>query len=156
MAQVLHLRSVNCSKLQSMFGLFAWAHGASCQVMEFLSHCSLSTSFSGTFDLLKSLADNGIGKGHYIVAFIPHSLGYDNINLSTSIFVEQTGPNLVQVKFNQEHSPLFMSSTVYETETICFYLPFFPAYIPRHHSLWQNFSPPHNNSPYTYTKLPLA
>ncbi|KAK0434248.1 hypothetical protein EV421DRAFT_1909559 [Armillaria borealis] len=90
-AQVLHLRSVNCCKLQSMFGLFAWAHGASRQVMEFLSHCSLSTSFTGTFNLLKSLADKGIERGRYIVAFIPHALGYDNINLSTSIFVEQTG-----------------------------------------------------------------
>ncbi|KAK0462347.1 uncharacterized protein EV420DRAFT_1182069 [Desarmillaria tabescens] len=74
-----------------MIGLFAWAHGASRQVMELLSHCSLSTSFSGTFNLIKSLADKGIDAARIVVLFLSHALGYDNINLSTSIFVEQMG-----------------------------------------------------------------
>ncbi|PBK90385.1 hypothetical protein ARMGADRAFT_1111772 [Armillaria gallica] len=89
--QVLHLRSANCAKFQSIVGLFAWASSCSRQAIEFLSRCSLSTSFTGAYNTIKALANRCVAIACYIVLTRPTALALDNINLKTSLFVEQTG-----------------------------------------------------------------
>lgn len=83
--------------LQFMFGIFAWATGASKRMIEVLSHCSLSVSFPTVLDTIGTMADHAITKAR-IAARGPHMLAYDNINMKTSIFVEQVpgAPEKVQ------------------------------------------------------------
>jgi hypothetical protein len=70
------------------FTLFLWTNGASKQIIEALYKCGLCISFMSLLTLLEKLAV------HYIehakqVACQPHMMCYDNINISTSIFVKQ-------------------------------------------------------------------
>lgn len=69
----------------------AWASGASKQLMNVLHHACLSMSYTSASAIITALADSSIAKAK-IAASRPHALAYDNINISTSIFVEQ-GPN---------------------------------------------------------------
>ena len=56
-------------------------------------HAGLSLSYASIATMITTLADRLIEEAH-LVGSGPHALAYDNINLSTSIFVEQ-GPNMV-------------------------------------------------------------
>jgi hypothetical protein len=82
---------------QSAFGLFLWSTGCLCQTIDSLHHCCLCISFDSILTLIKNIADNAI-KNACRCAHGPHCCCYDNINLSTSIFVEQRdqGPAKVQ------------------------------------------------------------
>lgn len=60
-------------------------------MIDILHHSCLSISYSSISNILNSLAGHSIGKAQE-AASGPHGLTYDNINLSTSIYVEQ-GPN---------------------------------------------------------------
>jgi hypothetical protein len=56
--------------------------------MTVLHHACLSMSYSSITSIIMALADSSIEKAQ-VVASGPHALAYDNINISTSIFVEQ-------------------------------------------------------------------
>ena len=60
--------------------------------MNVLHHAGLSLSYVSIATMITTLADRSIEEAH-LVGSGPHALAYDNINLSTSIFVEQ-GPNM--------------------------------------------------------------
>ena len=76
--------------IQIGLGLAAWLNGASRHLMNILHQSCLSMSYlvSPTSSLF---ADKSIEEARRVAAG-PHGLGYDNINISNSIFVEQ-GPN---------------------------------------------------------------
>ncbi|KAG0694508.1 hypothetical protein DFH29DRAFT_787317, partial [Suillus ampliporus] len=69
------------------FTLFVWTNGASKQTIEALYKCGLCISFTSLLTLLEKLAAHCLE--HAQVARQPHMMCYDNINISTLIFVEQ-------------------------------------------------------------------
>ena len=71
----------------------AWASGASRQLMNVLHHACLSMSYTSASAIITALADSSIAKAK-IAASQPHALAYDNINISSSIHVDQ-GPNMM-------------------------------------------------------------
>jgi hypothetical protein len=79
--------------------LFLYKNGSSCEVFEVLNKLGICKSYDATLNLVKSLADYCIADAR-VVANDPNGfvLGYNNINLSTSIFVEQrqSAPSKVQ------------------------------------------------------------
>jgi hypothetical protein len=72
------------------FGLFLYATDTAKQTVDALSRCNLTISYRSLLDFVTSLAEKSLSKTR-AVACRSHLLGYDNINLSTSIFVEQRG-----------------------------------------------------------------
>ncbi|KAJ7639893.1 hypothetical protein B0H17DRAFT_1216787 [Mycena rosella] len=88
--QLLYQSSNRCLAFQAEFGLFLWSTGCSRQTIDALFRCGLSVCYDSVLNLVESLAD------HCMLAAIdiakdPHSFCYDNINISTSIDVEQRG-----------------------------------------------------------------
>ena len=81
----------------ALFSLFLWTNGTSCQVIKALTQCGLCISFTSLFTLLNQLASQCVDQAIQIAQH-PHIFCYDNINISTSIFVEQrsSGPAKVQ------------------------------------------------------------
>ena len=77
--------------MQIGLGLMAWSTGASRQLINVLHHACLSVSYPSVSSIITSLADHSIEKAKTATKG-PHALAYDNINISSSIFVEQ-GPN---------------------------------------------------------------
>ena len=61
-----------------------------------LHHSCLSMSYSSINFIITSLADSTIEKAQD-AAFGPHTLAYNNINISTSIFVEQKPKHILNV-----------------------------------------------------------
>jgi len=92
-AQIHFLRSFASAKMQIGLACMAWASGASKALMNVLHHSCLTMSYSSTSAIISALADSSIAKAK-LAASRPHALTYDNINISTSIFVEQ-GPNMM-------------------------------------------------------------
>jgi len=82
---------------QAIFGLFLWTTGCQRQTIEALHRCGLSLSFVSIIKLRGTLADRCIDLASEVAAG-PHVLSWDNINISTSIFVEQRkdAPSKVQ------------------------------------------------------------
>ncbi|KAG2743024.1 hypothetical protein P692DRAFT_201668930, partial [Suillus brevipes Sb2] len=70
------------------FILFLWANRASKQTIEILYHCGLCVSFTSLLTLLKKFAAHCFNRAKQL-AYQPHIMCYNNINISTSIFVEQ-------------------------------------------------------------------
>ncbi|KIK83851.1 hypothetical protein PAXRUDRAFT_152989 [Paxillus rubicundulus Ve08.2h10] len=70
------------------FTLSLWTSGASRQTIEALHRCSLCISFPLLLNLINNLAKHCLERVSQI-AQGPHLMCYDNINISTSIFVEQ-------------------------------------------------------------------
>ncbi|KAF9226424.1 hypothetical protein BS17DRAFT_878968 [Gyrodon lividus] len=68
--------------------LCLWTNGASRQTIEALHKCGLCISFISLTKLLNNLATQTLERAAH-VARGPHIMCYDNINISTSIFVEQ-------------------------------------------------------------------
>ena len=89
-SQLAYQRSNRCIKFQSVFGLFLWSTGSSRRTIDVLFRCGLTISYDGIGKLLSQLSQHCItlAKG---IASAPHMFCYDNINISTSIFVEQRG-----------------------------------------------------------------
>ncbi|KAF8873122.1 hypothetical protein BD779DRAFT_1452195, partial [Infundibulicybe gibba] len=96
-SQVHFLRSLKSCKVQIALGLSAWAMGASRQLIGILHQSSLSLSYPSILTTLSSLADRSIENARR-AADGPHGLAYDNINMSTSIFVEQTSNMMNKVQ----------------------------------------------------------
>jgi hypothetical protein len=67
-------------------------------MIDVLHQSALSMSFVSITHIIDALAEHSLEEARKAVRIVPHALAYDNINLSTSIFVEQTAntPNKVQ------------------------------------------------------------
>ncbi|KAJ3545921.1 hypothetical protein NMY22_g2257 [Coprinellus aureogranulatus] len=89
-AQVIYLRSSASQKVQIGLGLMAWSTGASKQLLDVLHLACLTMPYTTIRHLIDAIS-LGCVRVAASIALGPHSLSYDNINLSTSIFVEQ-GP----------------------------------------------------------------
>ena len=89
-SQLAYQRSNRCTKFQSVFGLFLWSTGSSRKTIDVLFRCGLTISYDSIGKLLSRLSQHCISIAKQI-ASSPHMFCYDNINISTSIFVEQRG-----------------------------------------------------------------
>ncbi|KAF8873928.1 hypothetical protein BD779DRAFT_1451338 [Infundibulicybe gibba] len=87
-AQAHYLRSFSSCKVQVGIGMMAWATGASRSLINVLHHSCLSMSSASIIAAVESLAEGSIQEAR-IAAAGPHGHNYDNINISTSIHVEQ-------------------------------------------------------------------
>ncbi|KAJ7144018.1 hypothetical protein C8R44DRAFT_602380 [Mycena epipterygia] len=88
--QLLYQSSNRCLAFQAEFGLFLWSTGCSRATIDALFRCGLSVCYDSVLNLIESLADHCMLECIKIILH-PHSFNYDNLNLSTSIFVEQRG-----------------------------------------------------------------
>ncbi|KAJ7900785.1 hypothetical protein B0H13DRAFT_2252169 [Mycena leptocephala] len=91
--QLLYQRSNRCLAFQAEFGLFLWSTGCARQTIDALFRCGLSVGYDSVLNLVQSVGDGCTAKAAEFAATEPHGLGYDNMNISTSIFVEQRGAN---------------------------------------------------------------
>ncbi|KAG9310625.1 hypothetical protein JVU11DRAFT_9193 [Chiua virens] len=88
-AQLAKERSQLSIYFAAPFTLFLWTNGAgSRQTIEALHKCGLCISFPSLTKLLNNLTTQTLEEAARI-ARGPHVMCYDNINISTSIFVEQ-------------------------------------------------------------------
>jgi hypothetical protein len=87
-AQLSKLRSNRNLKFMSIMSLFWAINGCSTQSIEVLQKCGLALSTKSYSLLQEHLARIKIAEAS-VIAHGPHKNGYDNINISTSIFVEQ-------------------------------------------------------------------
>ena len=96
-SQVHFLRSYRSCKVQLGLGLMAWSMGASRQLLNVLYQAGLCSSFTSIGKVIESLANHSIDQAK-LISSGPHALAYDNINLSSSIFVEQTPSSMSKVQ----------------------------------------------------------
>ncbi|TEB38018.1 hypothetical protein FA13DRAFT_1751836 [Coprinellus micaceus] len=90
MLQLLYQRSNNCLGFAAQFGLFLWATGASRAAIEAAHALGLSVRYQSVLNHLAFLAATCMERT-VVVAMGFYMFCYDNINLSTSIHVEQRG-----------------------------------------------------------------
>ncbi|KAJ7748436.1 hypothetical protein B0H14DRAFT_2983957, partial [Mycena olivaceomarginata] len=76
---------------QAQFGLFCGPLAALDRPLTLAFRCGLSVSYDSVLNLGQSLGLGCTMDNILFVATEPHGLGYDNLNISTSIFVEQRG-----------------------------------------------------------------
>lgn len=74
--------------MQIGLGLMAWSTGASRNLINVLHKAGLSTSYCSITNIIFSINNFSIEQAKQ-VSRGPHAFCYDNVNLSTSIFVEQ-------------------------------------------------------------------
>ncbi|KDR79155.1 hypothetical protein GALMADRAFT_93006 [Galerina marginata CBS 339.88] len=87
-SQVHYTRSQNSCRVQIGLGLMASSTGASRNLMNVLQRCGLTTSPSSITTTISALAGFSIQQAAKI-SREPHAMTYDNMNMSSSIFVEQ-------------------------------------------------------------------
>ncbi|KAJ7597962.1 hypothetical protein C8J56DRAFT_852255 [Mycena floridula] len=97
-AQVLHIRSQAANQIQHGLGVFAWATGASRQLIEVLGSCQLTTGYTTIGEVIKKLGEECLEAARVVVETKPHGFSYDNYNASHSQHVEQRpgAPSKVQ------------------------------------------------------------
>jgi hypothetical protein len=83
-------RSNRSIKFQSVFGLFLWSTGSSRKTIDVLFRCGLTISNDSIGKLLSQLSQHCITLAKQVASSL-HMFCYDNINISSSIFVEQRG-----------------------------------------------------------------
>ncbi|KAJ7627248.1 hypothetical protein FB45DRAFT_979675 [Roridomyces roridus] len=88
--QLLYQRSHNCLAFQATFGLFLWSTGTARQTIDAAFRCGLSVSYDSVLKHIALTADRCVEEAMEM-SKRPHSFNYDNVNISTSIFVEQRG-----------------------------------------------------------------
>ena len=88
-ASAHYLRSLASCKIQIGIGLTAWGTGASRRMIDILHQSALTMSYTSVLKVLESLSEHSLQTARDYVNNFPHALAYDNINISTSIFVEQ-------------------------------------------------------------------
>ena len=88
-ASAHYLHSLASCKVQIGIGLTAWGTGASCQMIDILHQSALTMSYTSVLKILESLSEHSLQTARDYIKNSPHALAYDNINISTSIFVEQ-------------------------------------------------------------------
>jgi len=96
-SQIVKMNSALNQKCAIPIGFFFFSSGISRKVTDMLSHCGLCPSYDSTHKSHKILADGNMRRAQ-AAARLPHSIGWDNTNIKTSIFVEQHkfGPPKVQ------------------------------------------------------------
>ncbi|KAH9020749.1 hypothetical protein EDB84DRAFT_1621797 [Lactarius hengduanensis] len=88
--QLSYQRSGRVLGFAAQFGLFLWSSGCSRQTIDALHRCGLSVGHSSVLKNIAELADQcmrvaaRVGSGAHVFC-------YDNVQISTSIFVEQRG-----------------------------------------------------------------
>jgi hypothetical protein len=75
----------------------ASSSSASHQLVNVLNHSCLSMSFTTLNKILKTIVGHAIEEAHMIV-LRPHTLTYDNINLTGSIYTEKTPGGMSKVQ----------------------------------------------------------
>ena len=75
----------------------AWSTGTFQQLINVLHQASLIVSYPSILEVVQTLASKSIENARKIVAG-PHCYQYDNINISTSIFVEQVPGTMSKVQ----------------------------------------------------------
>jgi hypothetical protein len=88
MCQFAKQRSQNAQLFAAPFSLALWACGAPRQVLDMTSQVALSGSYSGLDDMRTGVLDSCRTQAN-IVARSPHMFQIDNMQISTSIYVEQ-------------------------------------------------------------------
>ena len=88
--QLTYHRSNRAIGFPAQFGLFLWSSGCSRQSIEALHRCGLSIGYSSVLENIKKLADHCMERALKIGSGV-HVFCYDNVQLSTSIFVKQRG-----------------------------------------------------------------
>ena len=88
--QLSYHRSGRVLGFPAQFGLFLWSSGCSRQTIDALHRCGLSVGYSSVLLSIKMLADHCMKMAIDVGSGI-HVFCYDNVQLSTSIFVEQRG-----------------------------------------------------------------
>ncbi|KAJ7677145.1 hypothetical protein B0H14DRAFT_3177829 [Mycena olivaceomarginata] len=88
--QLLYQSSNRCLAFQAEFGLFLWATGCARQTIDALFRCGLSICYDGVLNTIESFS-RYCDKDSALTALDIHAFNYDNMNLSTSIHVEQRG-----------------------------------------------------------------
>lgn len=75
----------------------AWSTGTSCQLMSVLNQACLSMSYPSILAVVETLAECLLDGVRQLAQDL-HGCGYDNINMSCSIHIEQapSAPNKVQ------------------------------------------------------------
>jgi hypothetical protein len=96
-SQLSNSRSTHSFNFQAIFGLYLWTTGCQRQTIEALHRCGLSLSYVSIIKLRGTLADRCIELASEVAAE-DRVLCWDNVNISTSIFVEQRkdAPSKVQ------------------------------------------------------------
>ncbi|KAF9555908.1 hypothetical protein CPC08DRAFT_695029 [Agrocybe pediades] len=88
--QLSYQRSQRSIGFAGLFGLFLWTTGCSKQTIEALHRCGLSVSYVSVLNTIEALAKHCMELAIKVGTDI-HVFCYDNVNISTSIFVEQRG-----------------------------------------------------------------
>ncbi|KAG6806773.1 hypothetical protein H0H92_010076, partial [Tricholoma furcatifolium] len=88
-AAVAYLCSFNSCKVQIAMGLVALANGASRDMINIMHASCLSVSWSSISNIIQSLSTWSLESAQKIASSQPFGISYDNINITTSIFVEQ-------------------------------------------------------------------
>ncbi|KAH7874457.1 uncharacterized protein C8R40DRAFT_1252614, partial [Lentinula edodes] len=97
-AQVAHTRSQACAKIQLGLGMYAWATGASKSLLEVMHRASLTPSYTTIGKTWEHVGNTSIQTAILVANEYPTADAWDNVNLSTSGFVEQRpdAPSRVQ------------------------------------------------------------
>ncbi|KAF8957733.1 hypothetical protein BDZ97DRAFT_1669447 [Flammula alnicola] len=90
MKQLCFQRSHFSLGFAGQFGLFLWTTGCARQTIEALHRCGLSVCYTSVLKIIESLANHCIQLAIQVGRGM-HMFCYDNVNFSTSIFVEQRG-----------------------------------------------------------------
>ncbi|RXW20346.1 hypothetical protein EST38_g5509 [Candolleomyces aberdarensis] len=88
--QLLYQRSNRCLGFAGEFGLYLWATGSARATIEAIHRCGLSVSYQSVLNSLEMLANHSLQLAKEVCSGL-HAFCYDNVNLSTSIHVEQRG-----------------------------------------------------------------
>ncbi|KAJ3882799.1 hypothetical protein F5051DRAFT_489839, partial [Lentinula edodes] len=93
-----HTRSQACAKIQLGLGMYAWATGASKSLLEVMHRASLTPSYSTIGKTWEHVGNTSIQTAILVAKEYPTADAWDNVNLSTSEFVEQRpdAPSRVQ------------------------------------------------------------
>ncbi|CAA7268575.1 unnamed protein product [Cyclocybe aegerita] len=88
--QLSYQRSNRSLGFATVFGLFLWTSGCSRQTIDSLHRCGLSVCYSSVLKSIQTLADQCMQLAIQVGTGL-HVFCYDNVNISTSIHVEQRG-----------------------------------------------------------------
>lgn len=86
--QAMNLRSLQCSQLQYILGMYAWSTGTSKQMVETLGSIGLSVSHPTIMKTISVVADQSVALARDF-SFDSHIMTWDNIDMSGSEHVEQ-------------------------------------------------------------------
>ena len=88
--QLSYHRSGRALGFPAQFSLFLWSSGCARQTIDALHRCGLSVSYPSVLNNIKALAEHCMQLAIKVGTGI-HVFCYDNVQISTSIFVEQRG-----------------------------------------------------------------